>query len=394
MRLSCPHRALAAACLVASVAGCHPAPQGDVPRPGAAAVVRQTGAVAPQVRAPAPEAESDETAAHRDAEEPDESEEGLDDDVEAGPAPDATILPPHPLASVKNEDLDQRIRRDPVSLGPMSIGKPSAGLLFNAVPMPAGDAWSLVDPSHAFGTGETVGYLETAISRVAKDFAGSPKLMIGHISAKGGGYLKPHLSHQSGRDVDIGYYYVSGSHWYQRANAQNLDQDRTWALVRALVTQTDIEMLLIDRSIQDLLIEHAEKIGEDKDWVRLVFRGKGGMPPIVRHVRGHATHLHARFYNPIATETGRRCYSFLVQRGLVKPGAAYVMHLAKKGETLAELAKRYGTTVRAIRRANGLKSTVIQAKKAYKIPQSGHTPPSLSAGPVGIPPRRLPPKGA
>src|SRR6185295_16824366 len=124
--------------------------------------------------------------------------------------------------------------------------------------------------SHAFGTDETIGYLETAISRVAKDFAGSPKLMIGHISAKGGGYLKPHLSHQSGRDVDIGYYYVGGSRWYQRANVQNLDVERTWALVRALVTQTDVEMLLIDRSIQDLLMEHAEKLGEDKEWLHLV----------------------------------------------------------------------------------------------------------------------------
>jgi len=78
----------------------------------------------------------------------------------------------------------------------------------------------------------------------------------------------------------------------------------------------------------------------------------------------------------------------------VRPGPAFITHVAKKGETLAEIAKKYGTTVRAIRRANGLRSTVIQAKKTYKIPQAGHAPPSFSAGPIGIPPRRLPPKGA
>jgi penicillin-insensitive murein endopeptidase len=393
MRTSCSRRALATCFVLGAAAGCHPAPRGEVPRSERAAEARRDAHPA-TAETPVAEAAGDETVARHDEEEADEGEEGLDDDVEGAPAPDATILPPHPLASVSNADLEQRVRRDPASLGAMSIGKPSAGLLFNSVPMPAGDAWSLVDPSHAFGTDETVGYLQAAISQVAKDFAGSPKLMIGHISAKGGGYLKPHLSHQAGRDADIGYYYVGGSRWYQRGNAQNLDLDRTWALVRALVTQTDVEMLLIDRSIQDLLMEHAEKVGEDKEWVRFLFRGKGGVPPIVRHAPGHATHLHARFYNPIATETGRRCYAILVERGLVKPGAAYVVHLAKKGETLAELAKRYGTTVRAIRRANGLKSTVIQAKKTYKIPQSGHAPPALSAGPVGIPPRRLPPKGA
>lgn len=393
MRISCTRRTLATACLVAWAVGCGPASQGKTPHTATAARPLAPDSTA-RVAAPATAAPGEEREAHDDADDTDEAEEGLDDDVEAGPAPDATILPPHPLAAVSAEELERRIARDPASLGAMSIGKPSAGLLFNAVPMPTGDAWSLVDPSHAFGTDETVGYLETAISRVAKEFTGSPKLMIGHISAKGGGYLKPHLSHQSGRDVDIGYYYLDGAHWYQRASAENLDLDRTWALVRALVTQTDVEMLLIDRSIQDLLIEHAESRGEDKDWVRLLFHGKGSLPPIVRHAPGHATHLHARFYNPVATETGRRCYPLLVQRGLVKPGAAYVVHLAKKGETLVELAKRYGTTVRAIRRANGLKSTVIQAKKTYKIPQSGHAPPSLSAGPVGIPPRRLPPKGA
>jgi penicillin-insensitive murein endopeptidase len=79
---------------------------------------------------------------------------------------------------------------------------------------------------------------------------------------------------------------------------------------------------------------------------------------------------------------------------MVQVGAAYVSHVAKKGETLAHLAKRFGTTVRAIRRANGLKSTLIQAKRSYQIPQTGHAPPSTVSGPIAIPPRRLPPARA
>jgi LysM domain/Penicillin-insensitive murein endopeptidase len=384
--------ALVASC-AAVCAGCRPTAVSDVPRggPPAAATTDQVSSESPTAK-PAPSEE--DKLATAEPEDTDESEEGLDDEFDSQPPPDATILPPHPLASVSDDDVARRIQKDAASLGPMSIGKPSAGLLFNGVPMPAGDGWSLVDPSHAWGTDETVGYIQAAISSVVRSYSDSPKLMIGHISGKDGGYLKPHLSHQSGRDVDLGYYYVGGSRWYQRADAQNLDRERTWALVRALVTQTDLELLLIDRSIQVLLADYAEGKGEDKEWVRLLFHGNGILPPLIRHAPGHATHLHARFYNPIATETGRRCYAALLRQGYVRPGAAFVTHVAKKGETLAELAKRYGTTVRAIRRANGLKSTVIQAKKAYKIPQSGHAPPALSAGPVGIPPRRLPPKGA
>jgi LysM repeat protein len=71
--------------------------------------------------------------------------------------------------------------------------------------------------------------------------------------------------------------------------------------------------------------------------------------------------------------------------------AAYFTHVVKKGETIGKLAKRYGTTERAIKRANGLRSSKIYARKAYKIPRTDHTPVSIVGGPVKIPPRRLPP---
>jgi penicillin-insensitive murein endopeptidase len=274
----------------------------------------------------------------------------------------------------------------------MSIGKPNAGLLFNGVQMPPGDEWTVVVPGTAWATEETVEYLKTAIHSVATQFPNTPKLAIGDISARAGGYLSPHLSHQAGRDVDISYYYVDGVRWYRRANAENLDVARTWAFVRALVTQTDVELLLIDHSLQLLLRAEAERIGEDATWLDTLFRGRGALPPIIRHAPGHATHLHIRFYSPIAQETGRRAYPALYRHHLIQVGPAYVVHVAKKGDTLVELAKRYHTTVKIIRKANGLKSTKIQAKKSYRIPQPGRAPPSLVSGPVTIPPRRLPPE--
>ena len=115
---------------------------------------------------------------------------------------------------------------------------------------------------------------------------------------------------------------------------------------------------------------------------------------IVGPLRGHATHLHVRFFSPIAQETGRRAYAALLRHQMIRVGPAFAIHVARKGDTLAELAKRYGTTVRAIRHANGLKSNVIQAKKSYRIPEKGKAPPSLARGPITIPPRRLPPAPA
>jgi murein endopeptidase len=321
----------------------------------------------------------------------DEGDEGPDDEGDVEPAPDATVQPAHPFASLSNAELEQRLLQTPLSLGSMSIGKPNGGLLFNGVALPPGEAWTVVAPGEAWATDETIRYLETAIREVTRERPGGPKLSIGDISAKGGGYLRPHLSHQSGRDVDISYFYLDGERWYRRATAENLDAPRTWAFVRALVTLTDVDLLLIDHSIQTLLRDYAEGIGEDRAWLDTLFHGRDRIPPIIRHAPGHATHLHIRFYNPIAQETGRRCYAALVRHGMVHVGAAYVSHVARKGETLAHLAKRYGTTVRAIRRANGLKSTLIQAKRSYRIPQTGHAPPSTVTGPIAIPPRRLPP---
>jgi penicillin-insensitive murein endopeptidase len=163
-------------------------------------------------------------------------------------------------------------------------------------------------------------------------------------------------------------------------------------LVRALLTETDVQLILIDASIQRLLHAHALSIGEDPEWLASVFRGTPGqLRPLIRHARGHATHLHVRFYNPIAEETARRAYRFLVEHGRLEPLPETVRHRVRRGETLGKLAKRYRTTVRAIMQANGLRSTLIRAGRVYQIPKPGGL--QMPSRPVPIPARRLPPPG-
>ena len=193
------------------------------------------------------------------------------------------------------------------------------------------------------------------------------------------------------RDVDVSYYYTNTKRWFARAHAKNLDRAKTWAFVRALITETDVEMILIDGGLQRLLREHALQIGEDSEWIDDIFRGVAGKrPALIRHARGHATHIHIRFYSPVARETARRAHPLLIEHGKVKPPVVYVSHRARKGDTLGRLANRYGTTVEAIKRANGLRSTLIRAKRTYRIPQKGGVPKARSRS-VVIPPRRLPP---
>jgi murein endopeptidase len=371
------------------LAGCtaSSAQRSPAPSPGAPAQSMAPGAAAPDQPSSAPSSSpeaSEDAAADADP-------ETVEDDFEDGaPSDEASETRAHPLDGLSDAELGQLVKSDPQRLGSISLGAPSAGILLNGVQASESVYLKLVSPAGAYGTQETVEFLDRALARVHREYPGSPPLSLGHISAQRGGHLKPHVSHQSGRDVDISFFYRDGAQWYRRGTADNLDLERNWAFVRALVIETDVEMILVDHSIQALLREHARSRGEDPAWLEGLFRGGAGLRPILRHAPGHATHFHIRFFNPIAQETARRAYKHLVSHGLVPPVQDFIKHRVKRGETLGKLAKRYGTSVESIKRANGLKKNLIREKQVYLIPAQKSRPkpppPRLS-----FPQRRLPP---
>ena len=271
---------------------------------------------------PDPDADADPSASIDDGAEPDEDEE-------VAPSPT-----PHPYASMSDAEFTSKLKKNPSEFGPMSIGFPGQGRLYNGVQMPRGDQWNVVDPGHAWGTQETVDYLRGAILKVNQEFPGAPRVVIGHISAKLGGPLSPHISHQAGRDVDVGYYYQTELPYFARADARNLDLPRTWSFVKALLRDTRIDLILIDRSIQKLIRDYALSHNEDSTWIQQVFDGGQGKRALILHARGHGDHIHVRFFNPIAQETGRRAGPTLLHMGLLKPpqtapprgGACRVLH--------------------------------------------------------------------
>jgi hypothetical protein len=320
--------------------------------------------------------------------ESDSEDERIDDGELAEPAPGAPR--PHPLDGWSDERIERAVTADLASLGAMSIGTPNAGGLVNGVQALASPLYSLVSPGSAWGTQETIDYLNAAVQAVHDQFPDTPPLALGDIGARHGGPLRPHISHQAGRDLDISFYYRDGTRWYARGTRDNLDFPRLWAFVRALIEKTDIDLILLDHGLQEPLKEYALSIGEDPTWLAQIFQGKGALRAIIRHAPGHATHLHLRFWSPTAQETARRCYASLVRHQLVRAPVQYTTHKAKKNETLAMIAKKYGSTVRAIKGANGLRSNLIHEHAVYRIPLSGgvripHTER------VRVPARRPPP---
>ncbi|HWA75144.1 MAG TPA: penicillin-insensitive murein endopeptidase [Polyangiaceae bacterium] len=342
---------------------------------------------------PNQEAEPAETVAASPEPSPEEPELVEDEGETAGTTEEPSQTRPHPLDGWTQDRIRKVVRSDLASLGSISIGNPNSGALLNGKHAEASELFQLVDEKHAWGSAETIDYLCAAVRKVHERYPGSAPLSLGHVSAERGGPLRPHVSHQSGRDVDISFYYVDGARWYLRATEKNLDLPRTWAFVRALITETDVEMILIDHAVQAWIRRYALEQGEDAAWVDGLFLGKGGLRPIVRHAPGHATHVHVRFYNPIAQETARRAQSALTSEGILPELVSYLRHKARRGDTLAKIAKKYGVSVAAIKDANGLRSSRIREQREYRIPVRSRAP-VVAGAPLRFPARRLPPSSA
>ncbi len=218
----------------------------------------------------------------------------------------------HPLDGLARAELADLVVRNPSALGSMSLGRPNRGRLVNAVQMPEGRLWKLAEPKFAWGTTETIQSIQAAILRVEADHPGSNALYVGHISREQGGWLRPHRSHQSGRDADLGYYYTNGERWYAKPTAEDLDRARTWTLLLGLVAQGNVEYVFMDRNVQALLVEYARSIGTDEAFLGELFSDAAGSPTaVVRHRWGHYTHLHVRFYSDEACEAGLLASEYL-----------------------------------------------------------------------------------
>lgn len=187
--------------------------------------------------------------------------------------------------------------------GSASVGTPTRGSLIGGVELGLGDGIELAGDYH-WGTESVVRSLERAIREVRRCHPGSPDLYVGDISREHGGWLRPHRSHQAGLDADIGFYYLGPASWYERATAKNLDVVRTWALWRALVDGGNVDMIFVDRSIQDLVKAYLAKLPASEQPPEGFFEKSRMSPATVRHAWGHATHFHVRFVDPRAAELG------------------------------------------------------------------------------------------
>lgn len=208
------------------------------------------------------------------------------------------------------EELLRLVNEEPRALGSASIGSPTRGSLWGGVEIKESEG-IVHAGGYGWGTETVVRSIERAVREVRRCHPGSPRLYVGDIARERGGWLRPHRSHQSGLDADIGYYYRTASVWYQRATAESLDAARTWALVRAFIEGGNVEMIFMDLSVQRLLRAHIETLPESERPPVDLFASPARKDAIIRHAWGHATHFHVRFTDPAAVKLGQRLQGVL-----------------------------------------------------------------------------------
>jgi murein endopeptidase len=226
------------------------------------------------------------------------------------PCPREAPLELEDTSSVSDADLLKMFNDSKFRAASASIGRAARGALYGAIELPESDGIAHAG-GYAWGTANVVHALERAVRQVRDCFRDTPRLFIGDISKEHGGWLGPHASHQAGLDVDVGYYYVTPPLWYIRATAKNLDVPRTRALLRALIEGGNVEMIFMDRSVQNLLKRGPKEApgGDvpDDDWFERPLKRDA----IIRQEWGHATHFHVRFRDDGATALGDRLVDLL-----------------------------------------------------------------------------------
>lgn len=315
-----------------------------------------------------------------------ESDEEGDDGEAEDKTPPAVAPGIRYSADLTDEQLRRLWREAPELLGTISVGFADRGRVINAVHMPKDAAWMCQRPDLAWGTKETVDGLAAAFRAVRAQFPSSGPARLSHIGAKEGGWLRPHRSHQSGRDADVAFFYRNDRLVFHGRRDNAMDPARNWALLKSLVTLADVQVILVDRGIQKVLRDYALGAGEDQAWVDRLFHG--GAHALVQHAKHHKDHFHVRFFAPRSQELGRRIQPLLALR----PEQNLALHRVKRGQTLARIARLYGTTVPAIRKANRLRRASLHLNQRLLIPLRKPCTHCPLPPPLVVPPRLLPPQ--
>ncbi|MFN3202417.1 MAG: penicillin-insensitive murein endopeptidase [Bradymonadia bacterium] len=235
------------------------------------------------------------------------------------------------------------------TLGPLfwpsrSVGDPNHGYQSNPVWLTERSGIYLRTRA-AWGTRETVQAVRKAADEMMALYPEGPDLVVTEISKYRGRRIKPHRSHQTGRDVDILLYFEPAGEGLRGP----MDPEKTWALINALIRNGPIEVGILDYRQQGRIYRYArDELQIPESELEGIFaypKGRRHKDALFVHAPGHRTHLHIRYLSPRAMENADRYEA--------AKGYQLFQYVTEGGETQRSLARSFGTTVKLIAEANG-----------------------------------------
>jgi penicillin-insensitive murein endopeptidase len=217
-----------------------------------------------------------------------------------------------PLDSPGLSDIPYRdiVDSDRPVPGSFSLGTASRGELVRAVTIPIdGDNLFIIEPNIVrnahYATEELYRELRRTADLVEEAYPGS-RLPLGDLSGPEGGRIRNHASHRSGRDVDIVFFAMNAAgqrveserfvdfNRHGRGHGLRFDVERNWLVAKVLLESptNEVQWLFIAEWLEEILIEHAEEIGED---ARLIARARDAMRQ-PSDSSPHADHFHVRLF--------------------------------------------------------------------------------------------------
>ena len=191
--------------------------------------------------------------------------------------------------------------------GGRSEGTPGEGELKDGVTLHATDFFDVRCTRHAVASSHTLHQLQTAMVRLREVYNYHGQIVVGDLSKQDGGGYGRHMSHQSGRDVDI---WLPIEHGVYRSDAQRcahcgttwcrpdpieVDWDAAFRLVQALHDTGAIQNVFLDRALHPALRDAARRAGLSPTDIDRMVQPRAGIPAVVTHSDNHEHHVHVRF---------------------------------------------------------------------------------------------------
>lgn len=187
-----------------------------------------------------------------------------------------------------------------------AVGFYTDGSLENGGCIPAeGDGYMQLyrDVNHIFATRPLLNMIVETASDMDEKFPNRDRLQVEEMSAREGGEIDGHASHENGLDVDIQFFKADGVEHIPTAQqyyapkmvvggavSPNFDLERNWELMKTLHRHGDVQRIFIDTKLKNALCKYARSTGDYTSNIK-VLRS-------LQHQTNHQDHIHVRLRCP------------------------------------------------------------------------------------------------